>query len=163
MYFHVFGLIVNWFNGNYMIFRCLDLFLRCLDLYFIFWTYILTVWTYILGFWTYILGFGLIFGCLDLLFRCLNLYFRSPGRVGSVGSGGSGGQPGRVSSTFEGKSILGICIEKKEALIIYWLLNFRSYRAEISHMRSIQGRKPKLIIWVVSQFNFWKGSSLFGS
>ena len=100
-----------------MIFGRLDLFFRCLDLYFMFRTYILTVWTYILGFWTYTLGFELIFCVLNLYFGCLNLYFGYSGRVGS------GGRPGRESSTFGEKSILGICIWKKvtvDYIIEFW-------------------------------------------
>ena len=158
-----------------MIFGRLDLFFRCLDLYFMFRTYILTVWTYILGFWTYILGFWtytlgfeLIFCVLNLYFGCLNLYF---GYSGRVGSGRAGGRVGRVQhlgknpfweSVSEKKwlltillnSELGVILQKRRAPknAAFWC----AACAEISHMRSIQARKLKLIIWVISQFNFWK-------
>ena len=136
-----------------------------------FWTYILTVWTHTLGFWTYILCFELIFCVLNLYFGCLNLYVGCLGRIGSAGSAGLGGRPGRVSSTFGGKIHFGNLYPKKSKYWLYfWILNLlykkkralknaafsRYYRAEICHMRPIQGRKLKLIIWVVSQFNFWK-------
>ena len=151
-----------------MIWGCLELYFGCLDLYFVSRTYILTVWTYIFDFWTYISGFGLIFLVLDSYLGVwtsnLGVWTYTLGvRVGSggsAGSAGSGGRPGRVSSTFGEKSILGICIRKKQVLTIlldselgvflqkrrapknaaFW----RALHAEISHMRLIQGRKLKL-------------------
>ena len=159
---YILGLgLIFWLYG--LIFCFLDSYFDCLDLYF--------------GFWTYIWVSGLLIWVSELILRVSGS--GRVGRVGSAGSAGSGGRPGRVSSTFGGKSILGICVRKKYILTI--LLNselgvflqkrraptnaafWRAACAEISHMRLIQGRKLKLIIWVVSQFNFWKGSLLYES
>ena len=87
------------------IFFGLGLIFECLDLHF--------------GLWTHILGFELIFGCLNLYFGCPD--GRAAGRVGSgrAGSAGSGGRPGRESSAFGEKNILGICIRKKKVLFIF--------------------------------------------
>ena len=150
------------------------------------WTWILSVWicilgfgliffgfwTYNFGFWTYILGFelifwvsGPIFWVLDSYFGCLDLYFGCPG-------GRAGGRPGRVSSTFRGKSILGICILKKWILYISSNADFGIFLqkrrapknaafwsdkcSEISHMRPIQARKLKLIQVLI--FESWVSS-----
>ena len=136
--------LVFWVSG--LIFYVSDLYFDCLDLYFMFLDSYCVFWTYILGVWTYTSGIRV-------------------GSGGSTGSAGSGGRPGRVSSTFGGKPIWGICIRKKvtiDYIIEFWTWGilqkrrapknaafWRAARAEISHMRPIRGRKLKLIIWVV--------------
>ena len=126
--------------------------------------------TYIFGFWTYILSVWTYIWCLDLYFGCLNLYFGCPGQVGSAGSGRVGRAAGSGEFSIWGKTHFGNLYPKKNNYwLYYWILNleyflqkrrapknaafWRAARAEISHMRPIQGRKLKLIIWVVSQFN----------
>ena len=76
---------------------------------------------YFLDFGLIILVFGLIFLVLNSYFGCLDLYFGFWTHIlgvwtytlGVRADGRAGGRPGRVSSTFRGKSILGICILKK--------------------------------------------------
>ena len=88
---------IFWVSDLYV--GCLDLYFDCLDLY--------------SGLWTYILGSDLI---------CLGLWTYTSGvRVGSdqIERVRRVGRPGRVSSTFGEKSILGICIRKKKVSIDY--------------------------------------------
>ena len=160
----------------------------------------------ILGFWPVFGVSGIVFGVSGLIFWVSGLIFWVSelilrvfewGRVEWVGSGrsgGSGGRPGRVSSTFGEKSILGICIRKKVSIVYifgFWTwgiftkktraekccifvcrtLSDLSYEIDLGpktktdylSRKSVQFLKRFLVIWVVSQFIFWKGSLLYES
>ena len=121
------------------------------------WTYNLGVWTYILGVWTYIYVSGLISWVSGLI-----LWVSGPAGGRAAGSGEW--NIWWTNSFWEYVSwknmilhILlnadfGVFLQKRRAPknAAFWC----AARAEISHMESIQARKLKLIIWIVSQFNF---------